>query len=249
MEWEQLYQAIFHRKSVRKYDPSPMPAESISALEAYCKTISPLVPSLKTEWKIFSGNDVKSSAPHALCLFSEKSNEARMNAGFLMEQVDLYLSANHIGACWLGTAKPDKAKDTTPTGLEWIATLCFGTPAQPMHREGAAQFKRKTLNEISDISDLYHVLEAVRLAPSSMNSQPWYFSGNTQTVVVSRKKSLLLGKLNQIDIGIALCCLWLSLKHQGKEASFEFSPVTVSKGYEFMASVSITSPSVSYKEK
>ena len=57
----------------------------------------------------------------------------------------------------------------------------------PMHREGAEQFNRKSLNEISSITDLFHVLEAVRLAPSAMNKQPWYFSGTAEDVVVSRK--------------------------------------------------------------
>ena len=42
--------------------------------------------------------------------------------------------------------KPDKGKAAPPAGMEWAATLCFGTPAQPMHREGAEQFNRKSLD-------------------------------------------------------------------------------------------------------
>lgn len=240
MDYEQLYDAIFHRKSVRKYDSAPLPEPVIAELKAYCGTITTLVPEIETELQVLSPEQIKVNAPHAICLFSEKKDGWRMNAGFIMEQIDLYLSANHIGACWQGTAKPEKGKVSAPAGMEWVATICFGTPAQPMHRDDTSQFKRNTLNDISDISDLYHVLEAARLAPSAMNSQPWYFGGNAEKVTVSRKKSLLLDKLNQIDIGIALCCLWLALHHQGKRASFDFTPAPVPKGRVFMANVLVS---------
>ena len=239
MDYEALYQAIFHRKSVRKYDAVPLGGEPVQKLQELIGTLQPLCPEIGTQIKILSPEQLKSNAPQSVGFYSEKKEGSRMNAGFMMEQIDLFLSANNIGACWLGMAKPVKGVLTPPQGMEYVTTLCFGTPAQEMHRSAPAEFKRNTLNEISDVTDLYHVLEAVRLAPSAMNSQPWFFSGTPERLTVSRKKSMMLDKLNQIDIGIALCCLWLSLKHQGKEAVFDFSPATVSKGRIFMANVSV----------
>jgi hypothetical protein len=47
---------------------------------------------------------------------------------------------------------------------------------------------------------------------------------------------------NQIDIGIALLHLGLSLEQQGKGASYDFTPEekAVPKGYEFMVQVKIS---------
>lgn len=235
MDNETLYDAIFHRRSVRKYDSAPLTDRAIADLDAFTRGLKPLLPDIRTEVRLTLPGDIKVRAPHAVCLYSEKKDGWRMNAGFMMEQIDLYLSASNIGACWLGMTKPDKGKVAPPAGMEWVATLCFGTPAQPMHREGPEQFNRKSLNEISDITDLYHVLEAVRLAPSAMNKQPWFFSGSAGRVVASRKKSLMLDKLNQVDTGIALFCLMLALLHQGKEVSFSFEKQPVPEKHIFMA--------------
>lgn len=56
-------------------------------------------------------------------------------------------------------------------------------------------------------------------------------------------KAPLYGKMNQVDIGIALCHLWLSLEHTGKVATFDFSKATAPDGYEFMVKVKVGSDS------
>lgn len=239
MDHEVLYQAIFHRKSVRKYDSTPLTQEVLDALKGFIAELKPLIPGIKTEVKLLPQSIVKTNAPQSLCIYSEKKDGWRMNAGFLMEQIDLYLSANNIGACWRGGSKPAKGSVQMPQDMVFVITLCIGTPAQEMHRANAAEFKRESLNTISPVSDLYHVLEAVRLAPSALNKQPWYFSGSADRIIVSRKKSLLIDKMNQVDIGIALCCLWLSLLHQGKEAAFDFTPSPVPDKHIFMANVNV----------
>ncbi len=239
MDYETLYNAIFHRKSVRRYDSGPLTEAVTAGIREYLNTLTPLLPGIKVEIKRLSAEQLKSNAPQSIGFYSEKKDGYLMNAGFLMEQIDLYLSANNIGACWLGNAKPVKGVITPPAGMEYVAALAFGTPAEEMHRSVSAEFKRNTLNEISGLTDLYHVLEAARLAPSAMNSQPWHFSGTTEHITVSRKKSLILDRLNQIDIGIVLCCLWFSFLHQGKTVSFDFTPSAVPKGRIFMANVNI----------
>ncbi len=239
MDHEVLYDAIFHRRSVRKYDNAPLTEEALAQLQEFIGALTPLKPEIKTEIKLLRQGEIKTNAPHAVCLYSEEKEGHLMNAGFLMEQIDLYLSSKNIGACWLGLTKPDKNKVSAPAGMSWAATLCFGTPAQPMHREEISQFNRKRLNEISDITDLFHILEAVRIAPSSQNMQPWYYGGTAENIIVSRKKNLLFGKMNQIDIGISLCCFYLSAKHQGKEMEFSFEPATVPEKQIFMANIKI----------
>jgi len=100
------------------------------------------------------------------------------------------------------------------------------------------------LSEISSVVCADALLEPVRLAPSASNTQTWFFSGDLDVITVSRKKLNLLkaqlyGKMNQIDIGIALFHLWLSLDHQGKVISYDFEKDAAPSGYEFMAKVKI----------
>ena len=93
MDHETLYQAIFHRCSVRKYDAAPLPKQTLEELRSFMSGLLPLLPEIKTELKLLGPDSIKINAPHAVCLYSEKKDGWRMNAGFLMEQI---LSLIHI---------------------------------------------------------------------------------------------------------------------------------------------------------
>ncbi len=245
----ELYDAIFKRKSVRKYHMTPLAEEKLEQLKAFLEGVKRLDESITTDFTILSNEKVKGLfalkfmlAPHYICIYSEKKDGYLVNAGFIMQQIDLYLSANNLGSCWLGIAKPDKEIPLSRNGLEFVVMLAFGSPAEPVHRTGKEQFKRNSLSEITSINDVEQLLEPVRLAPSATNSQPWFFSGEANEVIVSRKKlnllkAQLLGRMNNIDTGIALCHLWLSAEQRGKRVSFEFKNGQAPQGYEFMAKV------------
>ena len=247
MNNNQLYEAIFHRKSVRKYDMAPLSAAVLSDLQKFAGNVKPLDEKIRYTFAYLGSDDVKSllaiKAPHYILLYSEKKGNYLMNAGFVMQQINLYLAANDLGSCWLGMAKPPKNQ---PQGdLEFIIMMAFGRAAEPSGRADASEFKRNSLSSISDmLPGMSDILEPVRLAPSGVNTQPWYFSGNTDEITVSRRKLNLIkeplyGKMNQVDIGIALCHLWLSLDHQNKNAVFSFANSEAPVGYEFMAKVSV----------
>lgn len=108
----QLYNAIFRRRSIRKYDMSPLPADAIEKLQEYASVANPLDENIRYEFAYLGSADVKNllpiKAPHYICLYSEKKGNYLMNAGFLLQQVDLYLSDNNLASCWLGMAKPSK---------------------------------------------------------------------------------------------------------------------------------------------
>jgi len=122
--------------------------------------------------------------------------------------------------------------------------LAFGYAEEPLHRQSTAEFKRKALSEISSIKGAEELLEAARLAPSASNTQPWYFSGSEYCIIVSRKlpnilKQALYSKFNRVDIGIAMCHLWIAALHQGKAVDFIRDNDAISKGNEYMAKVHI----------
>ena len=245
---QQLYSTIFQRMSIRKYDLTPLAQDTLVKIQEFASSVKPLDESIKYELSYLVTDDVKNllpiKAPHYICLYSEKKDGYLMNAGFLLQQIDLFLSANDLGSCWLGMAKPSKDVIAVKNGLEFVIMLAFGNMKDQLHRIDKLGFKRKSITEITSINGLEELLEPVRLAPSASNSQPWFFSGNKNEIIVSRKKlnfikAPIYKKMNQIDIGIALFHLVLSLDHQGKTATFDFNNIDVLSGYEFMVKVKV----------
>jgi nitroreductase len=259
-----LYDAIFHRRSIRRFDMTPLPIDLIGAVRAFAASAIPLDSSIRVEFVVRHEADVRNllpnEAPHYLCLYSERKGPYLMNAGYLLQQVDLHLSSTGLGSCWLGIAKPNgKTVPSAPTkaelhGLDFVIMLAFGRPAVPLHRTSPAEFARQGLPSIADLPSLSGFiaasglsapadwLEPVRLAPSATNSQPWHFSGDGDALLVSRERLGLLrepfmGRMNQIDIGIALCHLDLSLSHCGRSAMFDFTKTPAPEGFEAMARV------------
>lgn len=246
MENDSLYRAIFRRKSVRTYILSPLPAATLADIAAFAHTLQPLDEGIEYDLLYLGMDDVKNplpiKAPHYVCLYSEKKGAYLMNAGFLLQQLDLYLSANNLASCWLGMAKPSKQVPSQKDGLEFVIMLAFGQGAESVHREDRSSFRRKNYADISSIPNAEELLEPVRIAPSASNTQPWFFSGTRDEIIVNRKKLNLIkaplyGRINQIDIGIALYHLQLSLNHEGKDTTIAFQGAEAPAGHEFMALV------------
>ncbi|EGW36951.1 nitroreductase family protein [Desulfosporosinus sp. OT] len=245
----QLYNAIFRRKSTRKYDMAPLPADTLVRLKEFASNARPLDESIRYEFAYLGSADVRNllpiKAPHYICLYSEKKGNYLMNTGFLLQQMDLYFSDNNLASCWLGMAKPAKGVPMLMNGLEFVIMLAFGNTTEIIHRTNTSEFNRKNLSEISSVVGADALLEPARLAPSASNTQAWFFSGDSDVITVSRKKLNLLkaqvyGKMNQIDIGIALFHLGLSVERIGKVASYYFDEDVAPNGYEFMAKVKIS---------
>ncbi len=249
MSDKELYDAIFRRKSVRRYDMTPLSQDKLDKLWAFIGTIKKLNNTIKTDFSILSEEKIRGLfslkfmlAPHYICIYSENKEGYLMNAGFIMQQIDLFLSCNNIGSCWLGMSKPGSNLELTKDGLDYVIMLAFGNSPEQIHRSDIAQFVRKDLNEISSINNAEQLLEPVRLAPSAGNTQCWFFSGDTKEIIVSRKKpglikAQLFGRMNNIDIGIALCHLWLAAEMQGKKIQFDLTDGIAQEGYEYMLKV------------
>lgn len=223
-----LYQAIYKRKSTRKYDLTPLDDHMVEEIRTYLATVKPLYPDIKTEFLFAVPQEVTSllpvRAPHYIVAFSESKAGYLPNMGYMLQQIDLYLSARGLGSCWLGIPRPTKAiRSSSP--LEFVIIMSFGQGLLPVHRESKDEFKRKPLTAITNSTSLDELLEAVRLSPSATNSQPWFFTGTEQEihaycVVTNPIKALIYKKMNQIDMGIALYHLELAAWHQGKTVRF-----------------------------
>jgi hypothetical protein len=220
-----IYETIFTRVSTRKFDATPLPADMLRQIEDFITGVKPLLPDVKLTHKIVSGNEVKGmalpKASHFLLISGKEHPLRNTAAGFLYQHAELFMYSNSLATRWLSSIK---GKQPDPN---FIIGIAFGRPSEPATRK-PEDFKRKPVSEIVKGTDKR--FEAVRLAPSGMNGQPWYFIVDGDKIHVYYKPSLggLAGKLyslTSLDVGIALAHLDLASEYEGKP--FEF---TVNKG-------------------
>lgn len=202
----------------------------------FISTVKPLNSEIKYSYKIFTKDEVNIrtpwSAPYYLALYSEKKDNYLENIGFVFQQVSLFMQSIGIGSCWVGMAS---IKDKNS---EFVIMIAFGK-SEKMTRDRSG-FKRKELSEISDCAD--EKLVPAQLAPSAINSQPWYFRRCEQGFDVFQVKQNILKrqvlkKWNPIDVGIALAHIYIS-----NEDNFEFEVkdgVKNIKGYTYCGTVKI----------
>ena len=227
-----LKEMIYHRKSCRSFTNVPVDAATIETIKAF--PMKPLYPDIPIHWDIVPRNQVKCicpwTTPQLITVYSEERSGYQENIGFLFQQLDLYLQTLGLGVCWLGMGRMNPKTTTEVDGMKFVIMLAFGHPKGDQLRHDLKSFKRKPMEQITDKSDPR--LEPARLAPSAVNSQPWYFTheGNTIHVWCSKKGS-------RLDAGIALTHLFVS-----NDDRFQFSKeanVSEIPGYTYIGSVNI----------
>jgi hypothetical protein len=158
----------------------------------------------------------------------------------MLQQIDLYLSAKGFGSCYQGLAKIGKDVDSPP-GL-FIILLSFGKPAEELYRKDVSEFKREPMAKISTVKNMDDIMEAGRLAPSGINNQPWFFTGGDGTINSYCGKALVGDSMNRINMGIALCHLWLAIEHSGKEMEFSYDVMAAAqppKGHYYINTIQV----------
>lgn len=234
--------AIYYRRSCRSYSSEPLTRTELAEIEDFSKTLVPLDNKIRTAMQIVPGDAVRFyfpwKAPQLIAFFSENKPGYLENAGFLLQQMDLWLQSRGLGVCWLGLGKL-KNQVKTPEGMEFVILLAFGTPKEVLSRE-KRKFNRKTMAEISDWED--KKLECVRVAPSSTNSQPWYFTHEGETIHAFRSEAgllrhAMLGTMNRIDMGIALAHLYVENKESFRYFSAE--PTQIPAGHCYTGSFTL----------
>ena len=227
-----LESQIYVRKSCRKYlddeiDMTPIkefiPKAKVlnSDIDYSYKILTKDELSIRTRWK----------APYYLALYSEKKENYGVNLGFIFQQLSLYMQSIGVGSCWVGMAN---VKQKNPN---FVIAIAFGK-SNDLTRD-LSKFKRRSLSEISDMED--ERLIPAQLAPSAVNSQPWYFKHTDDGFDVFKAKhnivkQKIIGKWNDIDMGIALSHLYVS---NPDTFEFEFKNKADIKGYTYFGSVKI----------
>ena len=220
------YQSIFKRKSFhlfRNVGAGIISSEELAEIKEAYENFESLYPDIRTAIKIVPAKQVnfKRDAEYCILIYSEKKDNYLMNAGYIGEQLDLYLVNKNIGTLWFGIGKPDEEEYE---GLDYVIMIAIHKiEDESKFRKDMFKSKRKPLAETWE-GDSLGVGEIARFAPSACNTQPWFVRNEGDILKVYRykkagKRGIMPAKAvafyNRIDIGIYLCILEICLKEKG----------------------------------
>jgi hypothetical protein len=204
-----LYETIFVRRSVRKYNDVTVSEELLEKINEHIAGLKQLEGHNAT-FKVVPGK----KAPFALLSYCNDGTAEYVNVGYCLQEMDLFIQGLGLGSLWYGT------KNATKNGKDGhCITMAFGNTDVPF-RKSEAEFKRLKVSEISNADNV--TARAVRLAPSAQNSQPWDLTFDDSGLLIEYHgrglmKIMLRAKLSRIDLGIAIKCAELALQKEGKE--------------------------------
>lgn len=146
-------------------------------------------------------------APYYLAFYSEEGERYLMNMGYQMEQMVLYLCCMGLGTCFLGSMKLPKQFQKRGS-KRLVGILAFGR-AKGSYTRRKIEAKRLSLDELCVYKEvprqwMNQLLEAARLAPSTLNSQPWRFVVYDNRIHIFSKKHGVgkFGKWDEMNFGI-----------------------------------------------
>ncbi|MEA4816665.1 MAG: nitroreductase family protein [Lachnospiraceae bacterium] len=214
---KELYDTIFKRKSMRKFDDTlSLTEEDLKKIKCQAEKIVPLDAGIKVKIELVNKSETTvKRGEYCFLFYSEKKSGYLLNAGYMLEQMDLFLASRDIGVCWYGLAKPKKS---SLCGLDYVIMIAFGKSCSKDFRKSISEFRRKAIEEIWDGDFDSEVKKAVRLAPSACNTQPWRVKSKDKEIKVFRDTKIksfipksMLAYYNPIDMGIFLCYMEIVL--------------------------------------
>ncbi len=210
-----LYEAVYARKSVRRYTSDPVSPKILDGLMRFYAEMEGLFGGVETELTILDNQKGKRNisgfvgvhAPYYLALYSVDQEKCMMNAGFVMQQLSLYLCSKGFGSCYVGLRFLMPSLNRRGN-KRLVCLLAFGR-ARDSYARKATDARRLPMNEICTFKEkprlwMNQLLDAARLAPSFMNAQPWRFVvyDNRIHVFSKKHKGNALDPATELDFGV-----------------------------------------------
>lgn len=227
-----IIEAIKQRKSVRNYDGKPLSSDRVEAVQRWiAQATSPFGGSVSIRLARMNGATsfrpttygVITGARQYLLLAMRPDRESALSAGYMMERIVLNATEEGLGTCWVGGTFAGSSFDCDvqwPVGEVLKAVVPVGMAAarrtvlSALMSMAAGSRRRRPFGALffdctfatplspAGVGSMAYSLEMMRLAPSSMNSQPWraLVEGSAVHFFMKRRSELSL-----IDMGIGLC--------------------------------------------
>ncbi len=218
-----LIDAIYRRKSVRRYLDSEIEEDIMDRIREKINEIVPIYP--ETEVCIAMTDFCRKTrfSPYYVGIYTDKSKEGEINAGYILQQLSIYLTAIGVASCY--QSKTGVFRRTNSRGLHFTIALGFGyTDIKPYRNKSEIiRLKEKEVCCIKEKpnKDIEKLLEIARISPSSYNMQPWRFVVYNNRMHIFAKKRLIrkLQEYTYTNMGVMLGNimsgadeLWLDVK-------------------------------------
>lgn len=232
-----IAEAIAQRHSCRTYNGLRLDKPTVENLEAAVGRLVPLFEAVsRPVIKFVDCDDAGgklgtygfiTGARQFIAMAVAPGIEEHVQAGYMFEQLVLEITGMGLGSCWLGGTfrqGPFGAAmgDCGGRSVEIVSPVGHATPkmrfAERMMRRAVKSDRRKPFAQLFDGIGENTVagkaLEAVRLAPSSSNSQPWRAKAERKGDVTEVSFSCIsANRFSGIDMGIAYCHFTSMLDH------------------------------------
>ncbi len=200
--------AIYKRKSVRAFANHEIEPDLIMRIKL-------AIDSAARKYKDVQINVVISDycrksflAPYYIGIYTDGSRRSEINAGYVLQQVVIYLTAIGIATCYQADNAIFREKDYI--GRKMTIALALGYPGGNMYRS-RREIKRMKTDKIcvykeEPNTDMKELLELARVSPSAYNTQPWRFVVYSNRMHVFLKKSRVkrIANMEYINMGIML---------------------------------------------
>ena len=252
---------IRHRRSVRTFDGERLSAENALKITE-CALAAGNPYNIPISYRILDAAKDGLSSPVIVGTDAyiagkmDRVPNAEEAFGYSFEKVVLYVESLGLGTTWIAGTMDRKAFETAMELKDGEIMPCvspLGTPAKKMSiresmmRTGIKADKRLDFEKLffdKDFStsltpdkagSLATALEAVRLAPSAVNRQPWRAAvcGNKVHFYEKRTPGYVSADgwdMQKIDMGIALCHFDLVAQECGIKAAFEINDPGIDSG-------------------
>ncbi|MCM1440908.1 MAG: hypothetical protein NC131_17165 [Roseburia sp.] len=227
-----LKQAIIERHSVRTFDCRDLTVDDAQFLDsAIAYASAPIEGRFTIRQAVFPTDGttrpgsygVIRGAVRYLLLYVGNRAIDRMAGGFALERIVLEATLRGLSTCWIGgTFRKSTFGDAASPidGMRLTIILPIGyKAARKRIIDRLTSFVARSHTRLP-FDCMFHgttdrftePLEMMRLAPSSVNSQPWRAVASTNSVEFTSTAS---GGLHDIDMGIGLCHFCLSAESIG----------------------------------
>jgi hypothetical protein len=198
------------------------------------------------------------NAPLYIVGLGKNEDGAGEDYGFVMEHIILKATELNLGTCWLGGTlnrgalrravradQDDLIPAVSPLGIpankSLRARIISAAAGSHKRKPWRNLFFREAAGELQDLGeqdagDYREPLQAVRLAPSAVNAQPWRLMVTSKGVRFYLTGNPESGLNNpRINIGIAMCHFYLAALQSGLEGEW-IKEEAVQPGWEYIIS-------------
>ena len=241
---EHIMELVRQRKSVRSFDGNPLRDDDRAKLEDFLSHIAAPF-DIPMEFRILDGKAHGLSSPVVTGTELYAAGKIRRDPmaeaafGYAFETFVLYAMSLGVGTVWIAGTMDRPAFERAMALREdeiLPAVTPLGYPAKKRSLRDAAMRRAIRADAREPFERLFFdggfdrglteaqagvyrdALEAVRLAPSAVNKQPWRIVRQGETFHFFKQPSLPAipkGDVQKLDIGIALAHFMLALEEQG----------------------------------